>query len=144
MRRRRRRTNLTTRSSARDPQGVPQADEWHRRGVETGRSRAILPGIEVDLTPQLPHVDSSEIAFRCRLEAFHDRQARPPGAHGTVIELVTPLEYLGDVIGDITSLLVRIPSRRPAQRSLTPASAASEMFATRRARRSLMAVPTTA
>ncbi len=72
-----------------------------------------MNGIEVDLYDGSFHeVDSSEVAFKVAGSmAFKDacRRAQPALLEPVMaVEIVTPEEYMGDVIGDITSRRGRV------------------------------------
>ena len=72
-----------------------------------------MTGVEVDLYDGSYHdVDSSEIAFKIAGSmAFQDacKKAQPVLLEPIMaVEVVTPEEYMGDVIGDITSRRGRI------------------------------------
>jgi elongation factor G len=88
-------------------QGIKEALE---KGVLAGYP---LTGIEVDLVYGSYHdVDSSEIAFKIAGSmAFQDatKKAKPVLLEPIMsVEVVTPEEYMGDVIGDINSRRGRI------------------------------------
>ncbi|MCP3962573.1 MAG: elongation factor G [bacterium] len=90
-------------------QGIAEA-------METGPLAGYpISGIEVDLYDGGYHeVDSSEVAFKIAGSlAFQDacRKARPALLEPVMaVEVVTPDDYMGDVIGDITSRRGRVQS----------------------------------
>ena len=85
-----------------------------REAMETGPMAGYpLTGVEVDLYDGTYHeVDSSEVAFKIAGSmAFQDAAKR---AHPVImepvmeVEIVTPEEYMGDVIGDVNSRRGRV------------------------------------
>jgi elongation factor G len=85
-----------------------------REAMETGPLAGYpMSGVEIDLVDGTYHeVDSSEIAFKIAGSmAFQDavKKARPVILEPVMaVEVVTPEEYMGDVIGDLTSRRGRI------------------------------------
>ncbi len=90
-------------------QGIAEA-------METGPLAGYpISGIEVDLIDGSSHdVDSSEVAFKIAGSmAFQDacRKARPVLLEPVMsVEVVTPEDYMGEVIGDLTSRRGRVQS----------------------------------
>ena len=122
-RRRRGRTSCsTTRSSAAHPQGVHQADRaGHQGGAGDGSAGGLSRARASRSTlydGSYHDVDSSEIAFKIAGSmAFQDacKRARPVLMEPIMeVEVVTPEEYMGDVIGDINSRRGRIQAWRRA------------------------------
>ena len=79
-----------------------------------------MTGIEVDLYDGNYHeVDSSELAFKIAGSmAFQDaaRKAQPVLLEPVMaVEVVTPEDYMGDVIGDVTSRRGRIQHMEAAR-----------------------------
>ena len=77
-----------------------------------------LSGLEVDLYDGSFHdVDSSEVAFKIAGSmAFQDatRKAKPVLLEPVMaVEVVTPEEYMGDIIGDLTSRRGRVQHMEP-------------------------------
>ncbi|MGH9382140.1 MAG: elongation factor G [Thermoanaerobaculia bacterium] len=93
-------------------QGIAEA-------LETGPLAGFpISGVEVELYDGSYHdVDSSEVAFKIAGSmAFQDavRRAEPVLLEPVMaVEVVTPEEYMGDVIGDITSRRGRIQQMEP-------------------------------
>ena len=87
-----------------------------KEALETGPLAGFpCTGVEVDLYEGSYHdVDSSEIAFKIAGSmAFQDacKRARPVLMEPVMsVEVVTPEEYMGEIIGDITSRRGRIQS----------------------------------
>jgi len=93
---------------------IKPIDQGIREAMETGPVAGYpATGIEVDLYEGSFHeVDSSEIAFKIAGSmAFQDacKRARPVLMEPIMaVEVVTPEEYMGEIIGDITSRRGRI------------------------------------
>ena len=93
---------------------IKPIDQGIREAMETGPVAGYpTTGIEVDLYEGSFHeVDSSEIAFKIAGSmAFQDacKRARPVLMEPIMaVEVVTPEEYMGEIIGDITSRRGRI------------------------------------
>jgi elongation factor G len=93
---------------------IKPIDQGIREAMETGPLAGYpATGIEVDLYEGSFHeVDSSEIAFKIAGSmAFQDacKRARPVLMEPIMaVEVVTPEEYMGEIIGDITSRRGRI------------------------------------
>ncbi|MEM7483277.1 MAG: elongation factor G [Acidobacteriota bacterium] len=110
-------------------QGIQEAME---SGILAGYP---VTGIEVDLYDGSFHdVDSSEVAFKIAGSmAFQDgcQKAKPVLMEPVMaVEVVTPEEYMGDVIGDITSRRGRVQSMEARANSqvITCRVPLSEMF----------------
>jgi elongation factor G len=93
---------------------IKPIDQGIREALETGPLAGYpMVGVEVDLYDGSYHdVDSSEIAFKIAGSmALQDatKRARPVLMEPVMeVEVVTPEEYMGDVIGDITSRRGRV------------------------------------
>ncbi|MGH9363376.1 MAG: elongation factor G [Thermoanaerobaculia bacterium] len=93
---------------------IKPIDQGIREAMETGPLAGFpATGIEVDLYEGSHHeVDSSEIAFKIAGSmAFQDacKRARPVLMEPIMaVEVVTPEEYMGEIIGDLTSRRGRI------------------------------------
>ena len=95
---------------------IKPIDQGIKEALETGPLAGFpCTGVEVDLYDGSYHdVDSSEIAFKIAGSmAFQDacKRARPVLMEPIMaVEVVTPEEYMGEIIGDITSRRGRIQS----------------------------------
>ncbi len=95
---------------------IKPIDQGIKEALETGPLAGFpCVGVEVDLFDGSYHdVDSSEIAFKIAGSmAFQDacKRARPVLMEPVMaVEVVTPEEYMGEIIGDITSRRGRIQS----------------------------------
>ncbi len=95
---------------------IKSVEQGAREAMETGPLAAYpMNGIELDLYDGSFHeVDSSEVAFKIAGSmAFQDacKKARPVLLEPVMaVEVVTPEEYMGDVIGDLTSRRGRVQS----------------------------------
>jgi elongation factor G len=95
---------------------IRSVEQGVREAMETGPLAAYpMSGIELDLYDGSYHeVDSSEVAFKIAGSmAFQDacKGARPVLLEPVMaVEVVTPEEYMGDVIGDLTSRRGRVQS----------------------------------
>jgi elongation factor G len=95
---------------------IKPIDQGIKEAMETGPLAGYpMTGVEVDLVFGSYHeVDSSEIAFKIAGSmAFQDacKRARPVLMEPIMaVEVVTPDEYMGEVIGDITSRRGRVQS----------------------------------
>jgi elongation factor G len=95
---------------------IPAVEQGAREAMETGPLAAYpMTGIEMDLYDGTFHeVDSSEVAFKIAGSmAFQDacKEARPVLLEPVMaVEVVTPEEYMGDVIGDLTARRGRVQS----------------------------------
>jgi elongation factor G len=115
---------------------IKPIDQGIAEALETGPLAGYpCTGIEVDLYDGSYHdVDSSEIAFKIAGSmAFQDacKRARPVLMEPVMeVEVTTPEEYMGDVIGDITSRRGRIQSMeaRGNAQVITCKVPLSEMF----------------
>ena len=115
---------------------IKPIDQGIAEALETGPLAGYpCTGIEVDLFDGSYHdVDSSEIAFKIAGSmAFQDacKRARPVLMEPVMeVEVTTPEEYMGDVIGDITSRRGRIQSMeaRGNAQVITCKVPLSEMF----------------
>ncbi|NJL27991.1 MAG: elongation factor G [Thermoanaerobaculia bacterium] len=93
---------------------IKPIEQGIREAMETGPLAGYpMSGIEVDLFDGSYHdVDSSEIAFKIAGSmAFQDgtKRARPVLLEPVMaVEVVTPDDYMGDVIGDLTSRRGRV------------------------------------
>jgi elongation factor G len=93
---------------------IKPIDQGIKEALETGPLAGYpMTGVEVDLIFGSYHeVDSSEIAFKIAGSmAFQDacKRARPVLMEPVMaVEVVTPEEYMGEVIGDVTSRRGRI------------------------------------
>ncbi len=93
---------------------IKPVEQGIKEAMETGPLAGYpLAGIEIDLYDGSFHdVDSSEIAFKIAGSmAFQDacRRAKPALLEPIMaVEVVTPEEYMGDVIGDLTSRRGRV------------------------------------
>jgi elongation factor G len=93
---------------------IKPIDQGIKEALETGPLAGYpMTGVEVDLYDGSYHdVDSSEIAFKIAGSmALQDatKRARPVLMEPVMeVEVVTPEEYMGDVIGDITSRRGRV------------------------------------
>jgi elongation factor G len=115
---------------------IKPIDQGIKEALETGPLAGYpVTGIEVDLYDGSFHdVDSSEIAFKIAGSmAFQDacKRARPVLMEPIMaVEIVTPEEYMGEVIGDITSRRGRVQSMeaRGNAQVITCKVPLSEMF----------------
>ena len=95
---------------------IKPIEQGIKEALETGPLAGFpCTGVEVDLYEGSYHdVDSSEIAFKIAGSmAFQDacKRARPVLMEPVMsVEVVTPEEYMGEIIGDITSRRGRIQS----------------------------------
>ncbi|HEX6903453.1 MAG TPA: elongation factor G [Thermoanaerobaculia bacterium] len=95
---------------------IKPIDQGIKEALETGPLAGFpCTGVEVDLYDGSYHdVDSSEIAFKIAGSmAFQDacKRARPVLMEPIMaVEVVTPEEYMGEIIGDVTSRRGRIQS----------------------------------
>jgi elongation factor G len=95
---------------------IKPIDQGIKEALETGPLAGFpCTGVEVDLYDGSYHdVDSSEIAFKIAGSmAFQDacKRARPVLMEPIMaVEVVTPEEYMGEIIGDITSRRGRVQS----------------------------------
>ena len=95
---------------------IKPIDQGIKEALETGPLAGFpCVGVEVDLYDGSFHdVDSSEIAFKIAGSmAFQDacKRARPVLMEPIMaVEVVTPEDYMGEVIGDITSRRGRVQS----------------------------------
>ncbi|HKV13364.1 MAG TPA: elongation factor G [Thermoanaerobaculia bacterium] len=95
---------------------IKPIDQGIKEALETGPLAGFpCTGVEVDLYDGSFHdVDSSEIAFKIAGSmAFQDacKRARPVLMEPIMaVEVVTPEEYMGEIIGDITSRRGRVQS----------------------------------
>jgi elongation factor G len=93
---------------------IKPIEQGIREAMETGPLAGYpLSGIEVDLYDGTFHdVDSSEVAFKIAGSmAFQDamKRANPVLLEPVMaVEVVTPEDYMGDVIGDVTSRRGRV------------------------------------
>ena len=98
---------------------IKPIEQGIREAMETGPLAGYpLSGIEIELYDGSFHdVDSSEIAFKIAGSmAFQDaaKRARPVLLEPIMaVEVVTPDEYMGDVIGDLTSRRGRVQHMEP-------------------------------
>ena len=98
---------------------IKPIEQGIREAMETGPLAGFpLSGIEVDLYDGSFHdVDSSEIAFKIAGSmAFQDasKKARPALLEPVMsVEVVTPDEYMGEIIGDLTSRRGRVQHMEP-------------------------------
>jgi elongation factor G len=115
---------------------IKPIDQGIHEAMETGPLAGYpMTGIEVDLYEGSYHdVDSSEIAFKIAGSmAFQDacKRARPVLMEPIMaVEVVTPEEYMGSVVGDVTSRRGRIQSMeaRGNAQVITCKVPLSEMF----------------
>ncbi|HVT17213.1 MAG TPA: elongation factor G [Thermoanaerobaculia bacterium] len=115
---------------------IKPIDQGIKEALETGPLAGYpVTGIEVDLIYGSYHeVDSSEIAFKIAGSlAFQDacKRARPVLMEPVMaVEVVTPEEYMGEVIGDITSRRGRVQQMemRGSAQVITCRVPLSEMF----------------
>ncbi|HEX4961089.1 MAG TPA: elongation factor G [Thermoanaerobaculia bacterium] len=115
---------------------IKPIDQGIKEALETGPLAGFpCVGVEVDLYDGSYHdVDSSEIAFKIAGSmAFQDacKRARPVLMEPIMaVEVVTPEEYMGEIIGDITSRRGRIHSMegRGNAQVITCKVPLSEMF----------------
>jgi elongation factor G len=115
---------------------IKPIDQGIKEALETGPLAGYpVTGVEVDLYDGSFHdVDSSEIAFKIAGSmAFQDacKRARPVLMEPIMaVEISTPEEYMGDVIGDITSRRGRVQSMeaRGSTQVITCKVPLSEMF----------------
>jgi len=115
---------------------IKPIDQGIKEALETGPLAGFpVTGVEVDLYDGSYHdVDSSEIAFKIAGSmAFQDacKRARPVLMEPIMaVEIVTPEEYMGEVIGDITSRRGRVQSMeaRGNAQVITCKVPLSEMF----------------
>jgi elongation factor G len=93
---------------------IKPVEQGIREAMETGPLAAYpITGVEVDLFDGSYHeVDSSELAFKIAGSmAFQDacQRAQPVLLEPVMsVEVVTPEEYMGDVIGDVTARRGRV------------------------------------
>jgi elongation factor G len=93
---------------------IKPVEQGIREAMETGPLAGYpVTGVEVDLYDGSFHeVDSSELAFKIAGSmAFQDacKRAKPALLEPVMsVEIVTPEEYMGDVIGDVTSRRGRV------------------------------------
>jgi len=98
---------------------IKPVEQGIREAMETGPLAGYpVTGVEVDLFDGSFHdVDSSEIAFKIAGSmAFQEasKRAKPALLEPVMdVEVVTPEDYMGDVIGDITSRRGRVQSMEP-------------------------------
>jgi elongation factor G len=98
---------------------IKPVEQGIREAMETGPLAGYpITGVEVDLYDGSFHeVDSSEVAFKIAGSmAFQEgaRKAKPALLEPVMdVEVVTPEDYMGDVIGDITSRRGRVQSMEP-------------------------------
>jgi elongation factor G len=98
---------------------INSVEQGIREAMETGILAGYpVTGVEVDLYDGSYHeVDSSEVAFKIAGSmAFQDasKKAKPVLLEPVMdVEVVTPEDYMGDVIGDITSRRGRVQSMEP-------------------------------
>jgi elongation factor G len=98
---------------------IKPVEQGIREAMETGPLAGYpITGVEVDLYDGSFHdVDSSEVAFKIAGSmAFQaaSKKAKPALLEPVMdVEVVTPEEYMGDVIGDITSRRGRVQSMEP-------------------------------
>jgi elongation factor G len=98
---------------------IKPIEQGIREAMETGPLAGFpLSGIEIDLYDGSYHdVDSSEIAFKIAGSmAFQDasKRAKPVLLEPVMaVEVVTPEEYMGEVIGDLTSRRGRVQHMEP-------------------------------
>jgi len=98
---------------------IKPIEQGIREAMETGPLAGFpLSGVEVDLYDGSFHeVDSSEIAFKIAGSmAFQDaaKKARPALLEPVMaVEVVTPEEYMGEIIGDLTSRRGRVQHMEP-------------------------------
>ena len=98
---------------------IKPIEQGIREAMENGPLAGYpLSGIEIDLYDGSFHdVDSSEIAFKIAGSmAFQDaaKKARPVLLEPIMaVEVVTPEEYMGDIIGDLTSRRGRVQHMEP-------------------------------
>jgi len=115
---------------------IKPIDQGIKEALETGPLAGYpVTGVEVDLYDGSFHdVDSSEIAFKIAGSmAFQDacKRARPVLMEPIMaVEISTPEDYMGDVIGDITSRRGRVQSMeaRGSTQVITCKVPLSEMF----------------
>jgi elongation factor G len=115
---------------------IKPIDQGIKEALETGPLAGYpVTGVEVDLVYGSYHeVDSSEIAFKIAGSmAFQDacKRARPVLMEPVMaVEVVTPEEYMGEVIGDITSRRGRVQQMemRGSAQVITCRVPLSEMF----------------
>ena len=115
---------------------IRSVEQGVREAMETGPLAGYtMNGIEMDLYDGSFHeVDSSEVAFKIAGSmAFKDacKKARPVLLEPVMaVEVVTPEEYMGDVIGDLTSRRGRVQSMegRGNAQVITCKVPLSEMF----------------
>jgi elongation factor G len=115
---------------------IKPIDQGIKEALETGPLAGFpCTGVEVDLYDGSYHdVDSSEIAFKIAGSmAFQDacKRARPVLMEPIMaVEVVTPEEYMGEIIGDITSRRGRVQSMegRGNAQVITCKVPLSEMF----------------
>ena len=98
---------------------IKPVEQGIHEAMETGTLAGYpVTGVEVDLYDGTFHeVDSSEVAFKIAGSmAFQDaaKKAKPVLLEPVMeVEVVTPEDYMGDVIGDITSRRGRVQSMEP-------------------------------
>ena len=104
-----------------DPVGVhPGGREGHRGGARRTASRRAIPIVDVRVTlvdGKYHDTDSSEIAFKVAGSlAFQEaaKRAKPVLLEPVFsVEVVTPEEYMGDVIGDLNRRRGRVEGMEP-------------------------------
>jgi elongation factor G len=115
---------------------IKPIDQGIKEALETGPLAGYpMVGVEVDLYDGSYHdVDSSEVAFKIAGSmALQDatKRARPVLMEPVMeVEVVTPEEYMGDVIGDITSRRGRVQQMeaRGSSQVISARVPLSEMF----------------
>jgi elongation factor G len=115
---------------------IKPVEQGIREAMETGPLAGYpITGVEVELLDGTYHeVDSSEVAFKIAGSmAFQDacKRAQPVLMEPVMeVEVVTPEDYMGDVIGDITSRRGRIQQMeaRGAAQVISARVPLSEMF----------------
>jgi len=115
---------------------IKPVEQGIREAMETGPLAGYpVAGLEVDLYDGSFHdVDSSEVAFKIAGSmAFQDayKRARPVLLEPVMaVEVVTPEEYMGDVIGDLTSRRGRVQhmEARSGAQVISAKVPLSEMF----------------
>ncbi len=115
---------------------IKPVEQGIREAMETGPLAGYpMNGVEVDLNDGTYHeVDSSEVAFKIAGSmAFQDacKRARPVLLEPVMaVEVVTPEDYMGDVIGDINSRRGRVQHMEPrgGAQVITCRVPLSEMF----------------
>lgn len=115
---------------------IKPVEQGIREALETGPLAGYpISGVEIDLYDGSYHdVDSSEVAFKIAGSmAFQDacRRAHPVLLEPVMaVEVVTPDDYMGDVIGDLTSRRGRVQNmeQRSGAQVITCKVPLSEMF----------------